>query len=86
MDHAPYAFIMHHEEKNLQRFLSFKHRTFNATDALYFIQFIRNYFLANKSLETAFANFISQNDENVEHALTGFHDFFFTGSCPEMHP
>lgn len=78
MDHAPYDFVMQHEEKDLKRFLNFKHRTFNATDTWYFIHFFRNFYQANKSLETAFAKFISARDENVANALTGFHDLFFS--------
>src|SRR3954462_11547134 len=39
MDNAPHQFITSHEEKDLQRMLQFKHRTFNVTDLLYFILF-----------------------------------------------
>ena len=39
MDGAPYDFVRHHQETDLKRFLAFKHRTFNATDALYFLHF-----------------------------------------------
>src|SRR6187402_3355106 len=41
MDNAPHQFILQHEEKDLVRFLDFRHRTFNATDLLYFIEFFR---------------------------------------------
>lgn len=78
MDHAPYDFIMNHEEKDLQRFLNFKHRTFNATDTLYFIHFFRNFYPANKSLENAFVKFIKPDSENIETALSGFHELFFS--------
>ena len=44
MDNDPYTFIMNHQESELERFLRFKHRTFNATDALYFIHFFRKYY------------------------------------------
>ena len=37
MDGVPYDFIVNHEESDLKRMLNFKHRTFNATDTLYFI-------------------------------------------------
>ncbi|MEO6166818.1 MAG: TIGR02757 family protein [Chitinophagales bacterium] len=78
MDRAPYDFVMQHEEKDLQRFLHFKHRTFNPTDTLYFIHFFRNFYQANKSLETAFAKFISPKDENIMSTLAGFHELFFS--------
>ncbi|MVM41467.1 TIGR02757 family protein [Spirosoma sp. HMF3257] len=54
MDGAPYEFIRNHQESDLKRFLAFKHRTFNATDALYFLHFFRQYYQENDSLETAF--------------------------------
>src|ERR1700722_6071020 len=36
MDDDPYNFIRNHRMTDLKRFLDFKHRTFNATDLLYF--------------------------------------------------
>lgn len=78
MDGAPYDFILNHQEKDLKRFLHFKHRTFNATDTLYFIEFFKNYYLNNDSLEDAFAQFISTNDVHIEKGLIGFHQLFFS--------
>lgn len=78
MQDAPHDFILNHEEKDLKRFEDFKHRTFNSTDLLYFIHFFKTYFKKENSLENAFAQFISGKDENVEPALTGFHDLFFS--------
>lgn len=54
MDGAPYDFITGHEDSDLKAFLSFKHRTFNATDALYFIAFFRQHYAEFDSLEAAF--------------------------------
>lgn len=54
MDGVPYDFIRNHQESDLKRFLAFKHRTFNATDALYFLHFFRRYYQTNDSLEDAF--------------------------------
>ncbi len=39
MDGAPYDFVLNHTESDLKPFLHFKHRTFNATDTLYFLHF-----------------------------------------------
>ena len=36
MDNAPHNFCMHHTDNDLKKLLSFKHRTFNPTDLLYF--------------------------------------------------
>ncbi|MBD3749145.1 MAG: TIGR02757 family protein [Sphingobacteriales bacterium] len=57
MDDAPYDFIMNHEEIDLKRMLNFKHRTFNATDTLYFIHFFRYHYSNFDSLEDAFLPF-----------------------------
>jgi uncharacterized protein (TIGR02757 family) len=54
MDDAPYAFIRDHQSADLKRLLGFKHRTFNATDLLYFIQFLKSHYQQSDSLESAF--------------------------------
>jgi uncharacterized protein (TIGR02757 family) len=78
MDGAPYDFIRNHEESDLKRFLSFKHRTFNATDALYFLHFFHQYYQENDSLEDAFipAGADQLTAQPVEPALIAFHDRF----------
>lgn len=78
MDNAPHDFMLHHQENDLKRFLHFKHRTFNATDTLYFIAFFKQYYLANDSLEDAFANAVGLEDTNVQKGLLAFHDLFFS--------
>ena len=50
MDMAPHEFILNHQEKDLRRLLDFKHRTFNATDLLYFIDFFKQHYTSNNSL------------------------------------
>src|ERR1043165_8667797 len=37
MDNAPYDFMLNHKEADLKGFLTFGHRTFNATGLFYFI-------------------------------------------------
>jgi len=78
MDGAPHDFICNHELKDLKRFEGFKHRTFNMTDTLYFIEFFKHYYQQNDSLETAFSQFITPKDEHVGNALKGFHELFFS--------
>lgn len=77
MDNAPYDFIMNHEETDLKRFLNWKHRTFQPTDTLYFLDFFKRYYKENESLETAFSQFLKPNDTQVENALIGFNQLFF---------
>ncbi|WP_229368260.1 TIGR02757 family protein [Fibrisoma limi] len=80
MDGAPYDFVRNHQETDLKRFLAFKHRTFNATDALYFLHFFHSYYQQHDSLEDAFlTNGVSSTDQSfkpVEEGLIAFHDRF----------
>jgi uncharacterized protein (TIGR02757 family) len=78
MDDAPYEFISAHTEKDLKKLLEFRHRTFNTTDLLYFILFLRHHYQTSDTLETAFSNWMEGQDENVENALVGFHHYFFS--------
>ncbi len=41
MDGAPFLFIINHHETDLKSLLGFKHRTFNDTDLLYFVHFLK---------------------------------------------
>ena len=81
MDNTPYDFIINHTEEDLKVFERFKHRTFNATDTLYFIHFLRTYYKEHNSMETAFSQHIQPADPNVKNGLIGFHNTFF--SLPE---
>lgn len=54
MDGAPYDFILNHEDSDLKRLLGFKHRTFNDTDTLYFVEFFKQHYKKFDSLENAF--------------------------------
>jgi hypothetical protein len=54
LDEAPHDFIMNHRPRDLKRLLQFRHRTFNSTDLLYFIRYLRYHYEENASLETAF--------------------------------
>jgi uncharacterized protein (TIGR02757 family) len=76
MDNDPYQFILHHTEGDLKSMQQFKHRTFNATDTLYFIAFLRAYYKDHVSLEDAFK--VSPQDTTIEEGLVRFHNQFFS--------
>ncbi len=78
MDNAPHDFVLHHQPKDLKKLLHFKHRTFNTTDLLYFIEFFHQHYGKFESLESAFTRGWSKKDSTVEHALNGFYDYFFS--------
>lgn len=75
MDNAPYDFVVNHQENDLKRFLNFKHRTFNATDTLFFIHFLKRHYANNKSLESAF---VSSKNGDMASYLSHFHSNMFT--------
>lgn len=77
MDNAPHQFLLEHQDVDLKRFAGFKHRTFQYTDTLYFIHFLRKHYTEHASLETAFTKHMSSHDKTVEAALNGFYDYFF---------
>lgn len=78
MDNAPHDFCLNHSDNDLKKLLHFKHRTFNPTDVLYFVDFFKHHYSANKSLETAFTNSMKKGDANIENALNGFYQYFFS--------
>ncbi|MBZ5857487.1 TIGR02757 family protein [Flavihumibacter profundi] len=78
MDNRPLDFILHHSNKDLRRLLSFKHRTFNATDLLYFIEFLQRHYQQSSSLEKAFLKGFSASDKDITGALNGFYHYFFS--------
>ncbi len=78
MDGAPYQFCTQHKEIDLRRLLYFKHRTFNATDLLYFIQFLQHHYTRSNTLETAFTKALQPTDEHITGALNGFYTYFFS--------
>jgi uncharacterized protein (TIGR02757 family) len=77
MDEAPYDFVLNHDERDLERFATFKHRTFNLTDTGYFLRFFQDYYRQHDSLEDAFlpANG-GWESETVQPHLEAFHDRF----------
>lgn len=72
MDGAPYEFVLHHREKDRKRFLQFRHRTFQPTDTIYFLEFFQNYYREHATLEDAFAD-----HTDIRTALIQFHHRFF---------
>lgn len=71
----PYEFMRNCEDADLKVLEGFKHRTFNDTDLLYFVDFFKRFYSKEDSLEEAFltdGKFIS-----IEHSLVNFEKLFF---------
>jgi len=77
MDGAPHDFIINHKEADLKRFESFAHRTFQSTDALYFLRFFKRHYTSNDSLETAFVPENYELNLNTGQAINDFFTYFF---------
>ncbi|MBL0357817.1 MAG: TIGR02757 family protein [Chitinophagaceae bacterium] len=80
MNNAPYDFIMNaklDDQKCYQPFKGFVHRTFNDMDLWHLFNFLQYHYSKETSLETAFSKWMNPADENIENALTGFHDYVF---------
>jgi uncharacterized protein (TIGR02757 family) len=76
MDNAPYEFVMGCSDSDLKRLSRFKHRTFNSTDSLYFVDFFKRFYQQQSSLENAFLT-----DQgafaDVRASISSFHQQFF---------
>lgn len=79
MGNKPYEFIVNHSEEDRARFKDWKHRTFNYTDTLYFLEFLQHYYRNKDSLESAFLYPAYQQESfSMSKALIHFHDRFFS--------
>lgn len=79
MDRAPYDFITQSRDEDLKVLMDFKHRTFQPTDVLYFVEFLRYHYEHFDSLEDAFTLKWNDSDPDaLEHGLVGFHDYMFS--------
>lgn len=88
MDNSPHEYILQHTEKNLTNLYGFKHRTFNETDLLYFIAFLKHHYTKHQSLEEAFLppQLLEKHGHAmlrgpgvmVEASLIHFYDYFFS--------
>lgn len=77
MNNEPHDFILNFTEKDKRRFANFVHRTFNATDCVFFIDALKFLYQKQNGLEGAFAATINKND-NVKSAITGFREQFLS--------
>lgn len=76
MDYAPHDFVINSNEKDLNSFNHFVHRTFNSGDLKYFIVKLREIYRKG-GLEDWFVP--EQKEQNLKGALERFHEMFFHG-------
>ena len=75
MGGKPYQFIMEYSDEGLKKLEGFKHRTFNDTDLLYFVDFLHRHYSTHDSLEEAFIP--EGGFKSVESSLIHFNTYFF---------
>ena len=73
----PHQFILNHKEQDRARFANFKHRTFQYTDSLYFLDFLQRHYIRFESLEDAFLLGTKGDKFDMRESLTNFHEYFF---------
>ncbi len=76
MNDEPYDFIMNFGKKDALRFDAFVHRTFNATDCVFFLQSLKNLYTKHKGLEAAFSKNRHPGETDVKQAIAGFRSLF----------
>jgi len=81
MDNDPYEFLLHTDERDWQHLESFKHRTFNNVDLLFFLKSLKNIYLNHGGLESVF-NHGFQSNHSIFAALINFRRVFFEIDFP----
>jgi len=75
LDNAPYNFIMHHQESDLEQLLPFVHRTFNGHDFIQFIKSLRHIYNNHDGFEAVFLKHAEK--EFLQHAIHHLKKVFF---------
>ena len=82
MDNSPHDFVLNCSEQDLKCLMDFKHRTFNSTDSLYFVDFFKRFYKSHNSLEEAFLP-MDEKFRDMRSSLSCFHQRFFdSGHAP----
>jgi uncharacterized protein (TIGR02757 family) len=80
-ENKPFSFIKEAEETDFSRFERFCHRTFNATDTLYFLHALKNIYNRHGGLRQVFEQGFKINN-NAETAIAHFRNVFFETDYP----
>lgn len=71
---APYDFVVNHQPKDLEKLRSFKHRTFNHEDIVFFVTALKNIYNQYGSLEDTFL--ILEEEADTAYAIDRFRSLF----------
>jgi uncharacterized protein (TIGR02757 family) len=75
LDDSPYDFILHHSENDLKRISTVIHRTFSASDFIYFIKALKYIYETQNGLEGIFNQYRTQ--DSLQPAIHKFRSKFF---------
>ncbi len=75
LDNSPYDFVLNHTENDLKRISMVVHRTFNASDFIYFIRALKHIYNTQKGLEGIFCRY--RTSDSLQPAIHQFRKFFF---------
>jgi uncharacterized protein (TIGR02757 family) len=75
LDDSPYDYIMNHSDSDLERISTVIHRTFNATDFIYFIKALKHVYKAQNGLEGIFNQY--RTEDSLQPAIHHFRNRFF---------
>jgi len=76
MNNEPHDFILNFSKKDAARFEGFVHRTFNATDCVFFLNSLKHIYTKHGGLEAAFSTDFSSKETDVKNAITNFRMLF----------
>ena len=82
MDFSPHSFITVANQKDINLFSKFVHRTFNGDDCMFFIQSLKRIYKKNESLEMLFSKGIRPTDATIKNGITNFRETFFSIKHP----
>lgn len=82
MDFAPSEFVLNFQEADLERFAEFKHRTFNGTDAVFFLRSLQNIYRHHGGLGAFFESSFRESG-SIKEVLSAFYRLFFSIPSPE---
>jgi hypothetical protein len=77
MGNSPYEFIMSADETDLNRFSEFVHRTFNSSDCILFIRYLRHLYTTYTSLQDVIVSGM-KSSRSLKEGISHFRSTFFS--------
>ncbi|MDD7887394.1 TIGR02757 family protein [Flavivirga sp. 57AJ16] len=75
LDHSPFDFVLNHSENDLEKLMSFVHRTFNGHDGIQFIKSLKHIYKNHGGLESIFSK--HSKTQSLQIAISKFKSAFF---------